>query len=433
MKRDLLESLTAWRVSDQRKPLLLRGARQVGKSWLVREFGKSFDSFIEVNFEKNQSAKVIFSDDINILTIVERLSVFARQQIVPGKTLLFLDEIQECENALLALRYFKEEFPELHVVAAGSLLDFSIEKLGMAVGRVQYMYLYPLSFGEYLTNVHREDLRHYIQIKKIDPILYKDLLGHLHMYMWIGGMPAVVNSWINKKDPIACHEIQDEIIQTYRDDFEKYARKNQIQMVERVFDSVCLQLGNKFKFSHIDNETSATIFKSALYLLEKAGIIHLCYHTSGQRQPLGADKNIKKFKVYFFDIGLAQRMLGLNIHEWILQPVTVQKMGAIAEQFVAQEIIAYSSYKKKAELFYWHREAKSSNAEVDFLLTKDGSVIPVEVKSTKKGHMKSLYIYLESHTNAQYGLKISELPFAEHGQIKEIPLFAIESWFLREK
>lgn len=432
MKRDLIKHLKEWKISEQRKPLLIRGARQVGKSWIVNELGKLFDNFIEINFEKDKSTKIIFSEDIHIQTIIERIAIFARQPIIPGKTLLFFDEIQECENALLALRYFKEELPTLHVIAAGSLLDFSIEKVGIPVGRVQYMYLYPLSFGEFLTAIQREDLRSYIREKNIDPILSSDILNHLRNYMWLGGMPAVIDSWIRNKNPVECHEIQDEIIQTYRDDFEKYARKNQIPAVEKVFDSVCLQLGNKFKFSNIDNEIAAVTFKNALYLLEKAGIVHLCYHSSGQHQPLGADKDLKKFKVYFFDIGLAQRLLGLNINEWILQPIAVQKMGGIAEQLVAQEIIAYSSCKKRVELFYWHREAKNSNAEVDFLLTKNGLVVPVEVKSTAKGRIKSLFIFLETHKHVEYGLKVSELPFAEYEQIKQIPLFAMESWFMND-
>ena len=318
----------------------------------------------------------------------------------------------------------------MHVIAAGSLLDFAIEKHGIPVGRVQYMYLYPLSFSEFLTVNQRDDLRQYIIEKQIDPLLHDDLIELLRNYMWLGGMPAVINSWITDKDPAECHELQDEIIQTYQDDFEKYARKNQIPYVSKVFETAPLQLGNKFKYSNVDAQMPSAQLKSALTLLEKAGIVHICYHTSGQYQPLGADKSLKKFKVFFFDIGLAQRILGLNITDWILQPLEVQKVGGIAEQLVAQEIIAYSSPKKKSELYYWHREAKSSNAEIDFLLIKKGHIVPVEVKSATKGRMKSMRIYLEAHSNSLYGLKISESPFSHNGDIIEIPLYAIESWFV---
>src|SRR3989344_1038717 len=425
MKRDLLKELLGWKGGSIRKPLILRGARQVGKSWLVRELGQYFDHFIEINFEKDFRAKSIFTPDIHMPTMIERIAIFARQKIVPGKTLLFLDEIQECENALLTLRYFKEEFPELHVVAAGSLLDFVIEKLGMPVGRVQYMYLYPLSFGEFLTASGRRELRTYILEKNVDPIIHSEILELLRNYMWIGGMPAVVNSWINEKNPVECHNLQDEIIQSYQDDFEKYARKNQIPYVSKIFESIPLQLGNKFKYSNIDGEVPSAPLKNALYLLEKTGIIHVCYHTSGQHQPLGADKNLKRFKVFFFDIGLAQRVLGLNIKDWLLQPMTTRAMGCIAEQLVAQEVIAYAPVRKRAELFYWHREAKSSNAEVDFLIVRDGLIVPIEVKSSLKGRMKSMRLYLDSHKNSQYGLKIPEKPFAQQEWIKEIPLYAI--------
>jgi uncharacterized protein len=427
MKRDLLKYLTIWKDSRLRKPLLLRGARQVGKSWLVRTFAKSFDHFIEVNFEKNINAKTIFTGDIKIGVILKRLAIFGGKPIIPGKTLLFLDEIQECEQALLTLRYFKEELPELHVIAAGSLLDFTIEKMGMPVGRVQYMYLYPLSFAEFLAASHRDDLRSYIQKKNIDPLVYDELLEFLRTYMWLGGMPAVVESWLTGQNPIETQEIQDEIIQTYQDDFEKYARKNQVPYVEKLFQSIPLEIGNKFKYTNIDKDMPARPLKNALNLLEKAGIIYRCYHSAGQRQPLGADKDLRKFKVFFFDTGLAQRILGLNIQDWILQPINTQKMGNITENFVAQEITAYSSVKKKTELFYWHREAKNSNAEIDFLIVKEGLVIPVEVKSGNQGGMKSLHLFLESHANTTYGIKISEAPFAEHGNIKDIPLYALES------
>jgi len=428
MKRDLLSHLETWAKHPLRKPLILRGARQVGKSWVVAELGKQFDSYIEINFEKDKSAINLFEGDIHIPQLVEKISLYTGKKLEPGKTLLFLDEIQESQSALLALRYFKEELPDLHIIAAGSLIDFALEKSGMPVGRVQFMYLHPLSFCEFLVALGREDLRIYIEQQQIDKILHLKILELLRTYLWLGGMPAVVDAWLSYHDVSLCQELQNEIITAYSQDFHKYAREKQIEYVEKIFAAVPSHLGNKFKFSHIDRELRSLPLKTALLLLEKAGIVHLCYHSSGQQQPLGAQKDEKKFKAYFFDVGLAQRMLGVTQKDWILNPLTVKNLGAIAEQFVAQEIIAYTAIKSQAELYYWHREAKGSNAEIDFLMSKNSDIVPVEVKSGEKGSMKSLHLFLETHANSSIGLKISEDVFCKNGWIEEIPLYGIESW-----
>lgn len=428
MKRDLFNELLEWKKHPLRKPLVLRGARQVGKSWLVQELGKTFKSFIEINFEKEKDAAMLFKDDINVPELLERLSIYKGKKIVPGETLLFLDEVQISENALKTLRYFKEDLPELHVVAAGSLIEFALENIGLPVGRVQFMYLHPLSFGEFLIALGRDDLRQYVRSQKVEPVMHGQLLDALKNYMWLGGLPAVVASWLEFKDPEFVKETQDEIIQTYRQDFSKYARSRQIPHVAKVFDSIPVQLGNKFKYSHVDAETKVQPIKNALELLIKADIAIPVYHTSGQGVPLGAGKDEKKFKVFFFDIGLAQRILGLDLKEWILSDLKAINIGAIAEQLVAQEFLAYSPPKIKAELFYWQRESPSSNAEVDLLAVKDNTVIPVEVKSGIKGGMKSMQMFLNTHPGSKYGLKISEGNFSSHGNIREIPFYGIEAW-----
>lgn len=428
MKRDLFAELLEWKKHPLRKPLILRGARQVGKSWLIQELGKTFASFVEINFEKEKDAATLFKDNINLPELLERLSIYKGKKIVPGETLLFLDEIQESENAIKTLRYFKEELPELHVVAAGSLIEFALEDVGLPVGRVQFMYLYPLSFGEFLTALGRDDLRGYVRSQNVEKAIHDQLLDLLKNYMWLGGLPAVVSSWLNFKDAGLAHETQDEIIQAYRQDFSKYARLRQIPHVARVFDSIPAQLGNKFKYSRVESEVKVQPVKNALTLLEKAGIAIPAYHTSGQGLPLGADKDEKKFKVFFFDIGLAQRILGLDLKKWVISDLKVINIGAVAEQLVAQEFLAYSSPKNKEELFYWQRESPSSNAEVDLLAVKDNMVVPIEVKSGLKGGMKSMQMFLNTHLNSKYGLKISEQNFSSHGNIREVPLYGIEAW-----
>lgn len=428
MKRDRLKDLVTWRSDPHRKPLLIRGCRQVGKSWLIREFGKQFDTFIEINFEKNKLIHPYFSTDLNIDTLLEKLAIYAQTKIVPGKTLLFFDEIQACEGALQSLRYFKEDKPEIHIIAAGSLLDFSLNKLGIAVGRVQFMHLYPLSFGEYLTVLGREDFREFLFKQENDPVISHEVMEHLKNYMWLGGMPAVIDAWISNHDPLACQKLQDEIIESYQIDFHKYAKQHQIPHVTRVFEAIPLHIGKKFIYSHIDLHARVDAIKNATKLLETAGIAIPCHHSSAQSPPLGAMQDDKRFKLFYFDIGIAQRLLGLDIKQWLLNPIPLANQGDIAEQFVAQEILAYSEFHKQAKLYYWHREAKNSNAEVDFIILKNGEIIPVEVKSAKKGSMKSLHLFLESHPNSTLGLKILSGSFAKHNMLVEIPLYAIEGW-----
>jgi len=432
MYRDSLKTLQEWRLSPQRKPLLIRGARQVGKSWLVDEFGKYFDSYVKINFEKERAIHQVFASDLIVEQIIDELSLYAGKKIQPDKTLLFFDEIQECDNAIKSLRYFKEDYPELHVIAAGSLIDFKFEELGMPVGRVQYLHLNPLSFAEFLVACGRDDLRVHLLRQQVNDALQAALLNLLKTYLWVGGMPAAVESWLTYKDASQCHAIQDEITQTYYDDFAKYAKKNQVPLVEKVFKSVPAQLGRKFKFSHVDKEVRSLYLKNSLDLLEKAGIVHICYHTNAQQIPLGAEADDKKFKVFFFDVGLAQRILGLDMKEWVLTPIKVDNIGAIAEQFVAQELTAYSPSNKKSQLYYWHRENKTSNAEVDFILEHQGHIVPIEVKSSAKGQLKSLHQYLDTHPQAPYGVRISEICFSENDLIRDVPLYGIES-FLKDE
>jgi len=433
MKRDLMQELYGWKKSLLRKPLILRGARQVGKSWLINEFGKEFDSFIKIDFDKEPKAKLLFAKYGNLSELVTSIEIYAKQKIKSGETLLFLDEIQECPEAINVLRQFKEDLPALHVIVAGSLLDFVLEKVGMPVGRVQFMYLYPLSFGEFLTAVGQGDLRNYILTCNVSPAIHEQSLELLKTYIWLGGMPAVVDAWIKYKKFTLCQELQDEIISAYTQDFYKYAKHKSIEYVTKVFESIPMQLGKKFRFTNVDNELRSMHLKAALMLLNMAGVAYVCFHSASHEQPLGASKSEKKFKTFLFDIGLAQRMLGLVLENWQVQSLQVKTLGGIAEQFVAQELIAYTSVKSKANLYYWHREAKSSNAEIDFVTIKDQQIVPVEVKAGATGHLRSMQLFLESHQNSSYGVKVSENLFSKHGNIVEIPLYGIEAWLKKQE
>ncbi len=428
MKRMLTKELEIWKTHPLRKPLILRGARQVGKSYLVSEFGKTFSNCVTLNFERDPKAKGLFQDSKDPLKLVSMLSAYTGQSIVPGETLLFFDEIQECEAALQSLRYFKEELPTLHVIAAGSLLDFTLHRIGLPVGRVQFMYLHPLSFGEYLEATGQSELHAHLSTNAIAAPLHEKLLGEIRHYAWLGGMPAVVQAWCNHQNVQFCQEIQDQILQAYRQDFEKYAKKHQVIRVNQLFDQVGSQLGQKFKYSKVDDSVRSQVLKEALDLLSKAGIVHIAYHSAAQGLPLSANIDRQKFKVFFFDIGLLQRLQGLNLKEWLLAPLSVTYMGALAEQWVAQEYIATTSVTTPPELFYWQREARQSNAEIDFVFSQQHKMIPVEVKSGSKGRLKSLALFLETHPHCPEALVISENPAWQQGSLQGIPFYALESW-----
>lgn len=430
IQRDALLSLQLWRKHPTRKPLLVRGARQVGKSYLVREFGREFDSYVEINFERDKQIGRLFQGSLAPKQLISSLAAYVGQSIVPGRTLLFLDEIQECEEAILALRYFKEEMPELHLIAAGSLLDFKLNAIGLPVGRLQFLYLYPLSFSEYCRAVGKDMLLDQVNTSQNTPAPLHDLLlEEVKRYCWLGGMPAVLDAWITHQDYELCQETQKEIIQSYRQDFNRYAKSHQLLFVEQVFSSVGLQLGQKFKYSTVHPEVRAANLREALLLLETAGVIYRIFHTSAQGLPLASGMDDKRFKVYFFDIGLLQCLLGVSMKHWLLSSLTVKHMGGIAEQFVQQEYIAYTAQREAHTLFYWHREAKQSNAEIDFIFIKDNDIVPVEVKSGATGRMRSLQLFLETHPHSTYALKISESPKADCGQIRSLPFYAIQSWF----
>lgn len=428
MRRDHLNFLRCWRKDPIRVPLMIRGPRQVGKSWLVITFGKEFDHFITINFEKDRRAHALFPAHIDLPKTIEMVQIYTQTPIISGKTLLFLDEIQECPDAIRYLRYFKEERQDLHVIAAGSLLEFTLEKLGVAVGRIDYLFLYPLSFMEFLDAHNRSDLREAIMSKKVDPATHEGILDLLKNYMWMGGMPAVVDTWLQHRDAALCQRVQDRIIGNYEDDFQKYAKKHQIETVGRVFRSIGKQLGEKFQYTAVDQEMKVYPIKQGLYLLNKAGIAHFCYHTSGHVYPLSAEMNEKKFKVFLFDIGIAHRLLGLDLTEWVTTPMELEYLGFSAEQLVAQEFIAYSNPSKPAEIYYWHTESKSGNAEVDFIAAKNKTIVPIEVKAGTKGGMKSLRYFLETHPKSTYGIKISEGLYSKHGNLEEIPLYGIAGW-----
>ncbi len=428
MKRDLFQEMRAWKVAPSRKPLLIRGARQVGKSWLVRKLGESFENFVEINFEENREIETFFAGNLEPEALLFHLSNYLGVSITPGKTLLFFDEIQTCPRALLALRYFYEKMPDLHVTAAGSLIEFDLQHLSFPVGRLQCLYLHPLSFGEFLQAIGRGAMRELLrQQREVPEPIHRQLMEHVRDYSIIGGLPEVVQCFVTSKNIPRCQEIQTGILETYRSDFGKYARRSQIKYVRLLFDSLCLQLGKKFQYAHVSQDVRSRELSQALDLLEMAGIVHKVYHSNANAMPLEAEINRKKFKVLFFDLGLANRIAGFEIKDLFKDPdISAVHKGRLAELFVGLELAAYTSPLERPRLHYWHREEPASNAEVDYVIVKEAEIVPIEVKSGTGGRLTSLRRFL-SEKNKPLGIRIGSNPYAEEEMLRFVPFYAIES------
>lgn len=424
--------LQSWATQSGRKPLLLRGARQVGKTFAVRKLGANFERFVEINFEENPRLKKIFDDDKDLdpYRIIRDLSASLNVEIIPGKTLLFFDETQVIPRVIIALRYFYENMPELHVISAGSLLDFAIEKVGVPVGRIEFYYLYPMSFLEFLKAgsydlIFNEILNHPVNEPQSD-VIHEKIITLLREYLAIGGMPEIVENWFNKQDPLLCSKLQHNILTAYRQDFAKYAKTHQIKYVELIFEEAAKQLGKKFNFSALPGDYRKRELMPALDLLAKAGVIQRVYQSNGQGIPIGATANHDKFKVIPLDVGLTQALLGLNLSDWLIedQSVFVNK-GAIVEAFIGQELLVYSSPYSSNTLYYWQRDVKGSEAELDYLIQLEAQIIPIEVKSDKGKHLKSMHLFLKNHSNTPLGIRFSLHNYSVHENIYSYPLYAV--------
>ncbi len=427
--------LKRWAQSPHRKPLLLRGARQVGKTFAVRKLSESFETFIEINFEKKPQLKEIFEKDLDPKRLIRILALEYEKEIVPGKTLLFFDEVQEAPRALIALRYFYEEMPEMHVLAAGSLLSLAISEVGVPVGRISFFYIYPMSWLEFLKakNHHKivDEILRSSPDSPISDVIHQKILELLTEYFVIGGMPAVVQAWINNRDPNECLQMHQSILSTYRRDFPKYSKKLQVKYVETIFSQIPLQLSQKFKFSQIPGEYRKRELVPALELLSDAHIAHCIYHSDAQGLPLRAQVNLDKFKAILLDIGLTQALLGVKVSDWLLHPEqSLINKGAIVEAFIGQELLAYSNPFQDTELYYWHRESKNSTAEVDYLMQTEGHIFPIEVKSSKGNTLRSINLFLESHPKSKQAVRFSTHNFSQYNDTTSYPLYAVAN-FLR--
>ena len=431
MKRDIEKELFKWKDKQDRLPLLIRGARQVGKSYIVEEFGKkAYENAVVVNFEFQPELKQCFVT-LNPVEIINKLQMLMGVTIEAGKTLLFLDEIQECPNAIMALRYFKEQYGKLAVIGAGSLMEFTLNSpdFRMPVGRVQFMYLEPLSFGEFLSASGNEQLRNFmgeIHLNSaIDDAIHNKLMEMLRVYLIVGGMPAVVKEYLSSKNYLNCQRLQNSLLQTYRSDFGKYAKNSEHKNLSKVFDEAPRLVGNRIKYSNIDPETKSRDLKNALNLLKLSGIVHPIYATAASGLPLGAQVNETKFKLNFLDVGLMQNACGLQKQLSVTNDFIEVNAGAVAEQFIGQELSAYFDSYLEHKLFFWARDKKSSSAEVDYVVAVDSLILPVEVKAGKTGTLKSLRLFLEEK-HSPFGIRFSQEKPSFFDKVLTLPLYMAE-------
>jgi hypothetical protein len=403
MKRYVASQLISWKDSPRRKPLVLRGARQVGKTWLVENvLAGTFNRFVKIDLEKRRDLHPYFDGSLEPQTLLKYLEL-AAGRIVPGETLLFFDEIQACPRAIMALRYFYEQLPDLHVVAAGSLLEFAFGEISVPVGRLQYLHVHPMTFYEYLLALGKEPAAEHSLSppEQVPEPIQSTILDELRNYFFVGGMPEAVKYYRDTESMLSAFQVQSEIIESYRDDFAKYKPRTDPACLDAVFLNAAKKIGEQIKYTRLNEGHSGQMNRKAFDLLVKAKILNKIPSCDPSGLPLGATANPKKFKASVLDIGLLQRICQIPA------PLEMQKnnllamyRGKLAEQFVAQELIAWHT----SELFYWSRDARGSSAEVDYLAVKNGIIYPIEVKSGSGGTLRSLHLFLDKYPNCPQGI-----------------------------
>jgi len=398
MKRDIESYLNLWKESANRKPLIVRGARQVGKTFSIEAFGrKNFKHFLLLNPEQDNNLKIIFQSR-NPVLIVNELTALYNIPIIEGETLLFIDEIQIIPEAIAVLRYFYEQMPGLHVIAAGSLLDHTLNEIpfSMPVGRVEFAYMYPLSFREFLMANNQEGLVDYMKgfelHQPFSEAIHQKLLEFLRLYFFIGGMPEAVKVYVETKNLTEVEKVHTSILTSFQYDFAKYGSRKQQEYLKDSLQYVAKNIGKKVKFSAINRNVHSSYIKDALLKLELSRIVHLVRKTKSSKVPINQYVDNNVFKPLFLDIGLVCSVSRIKLID--IKDLITDYEGTLAEQFVGQELLTSFNYYEDAKLFYWIREAKNTNAEIDFLHQIENTIYPVEVKAGKIGTLKSLQVYL---------------------------------------
>ncbi len=423
MKRNVIQDLISWKASEERKPMVLKGARQVGKTWLMKEFGQScYHSFVYFNFDEEDELKSIFETNKNPQRIIELLSMIAGEKILPGETLIIFDEIQECPEALNALKYFKEKANDYHVIAAGSLLGTLLAKpKSYPVGMVNLLDIFPLTFDEFLCAVDPPLYDYYAGIQKnqqIEDIFHSRLLEAYNYYLIIGGMPECVESWVKYRDPQKISKIQRELIEVYENDFSKHNGKVNSGRILMVFRSIVTQLAKsneKFMYGAVREGGRARDFEEAIEWLVSAGMLNRVYNVSKMEHPLSAFERLDQFKLFLFDTGLLKHMAGID-NSAILLKTDYQFKGALTENYCLQQLRG----QFEMEPCYF----SDKNSEIDFVLQYGTEMIPIEAKGGEDKSAPSFKKYI-ADSRPEYALRFSRRGYRKDGYITNIPLYLV--------
>ena len=418
-----MEKLVAWKSSDERKPMVLKGARQVGKTWLMKEFGKNYyKSFVYFNFDEEDELKSIFETNKNPQRIIELLSMIAGEKIYPEDTMIIFDEVQECPEALNALKYFKEKANEYHVIAAGSLLGTLLAKpKSYPVGMVNLLDIFPLTFEEFLEATDAPLFAYYEGIHKeqqIEEIFHNRLLESYNNYLIIGRMPECVSSWLKHKDPAKIAQIQRELIEVYENDFSKHNGKVNSGRILMVFRSIVTQLAKsneKFMYGAVKEGARARDFEEAIEWLVSAGMLNRIYNVSKLEHPLSAFDKLDQFKLFLFDTGLLKQMAGID-NSAILLKSTYQFKGPLTENYVLQQL--------RGQFDVMPRYFSSRNGEIDFVLQCGMDIIPVETKGGEDKSAPTFKKYVADN-HPQYAVRFSKMGYRKDGNITNIPLYLV--------
>jgi hypothetical protein len=425
MKRKLVEDLKRWKSSKNRKPLIIQGARQVGKTWVMQEFGKNeFKQVVYLNFESSTRLKEVFVADFNIERLITVFEIETNLKITPTDTLIIFDEIQEVEKGLTALKYFYENAPEYYIIAAGSLLGIALQKNNsFPVGKVDFLQLYPMSFLEFLENIGEEKLAQQLVLKNWEVVntFHDKLVELLRLYYFIGGMPEVVASYISDKNLETVRNLQQKILMGYENDFAKYAPNDIVPKIRLVWHSLIAQLAKenrKFIYGQIKKGARAKDFELAINWLLAAGLVLKVNRIEKPTLPLNAYADYDAFKLFLVDIGLLNAIGNLD-QKILLEKNSILKeyKGALTEQFVCQQL------KINNDLYYW--SMPNTTAEIDFVIQHQNEIIPIEVKAEENLKSKSLKTYVEKFS-PNIAIRTSMSPYRKENWLTNIPLYAIE-------
>ena len=426
MKRHIITELYSWKNSNNRKPLIIQGARQVGKTWLMKEFGKTaYENFVYINFENNNRLLNLFQSDFNIERIINIIEIETNSKINPENTLLLFDEIQEVEKGITSLKYFYENAPEYHIIAAGSLLGVSIQKNNsFPVGKVDFMKLNPLTFLEFLENVGEEKLAEQIENKnwEIITIFHQKLIDYLRIYYFVGGMPEVVAEYIQNKNLEAVRKIQNNILIGYENDFAKHAPNEIVPKIKLVWNSIISQLAKenkKFIYGLIKKGARAKDFETAIQWLVDAGLVLKIEKIEKPTLPLNAYSDFNSFKLFILDIGILNAIANLD-SKIILEKnnILTEYKGTLSEQFVCQQL------NIKHHLYYW--SANNATAEIDFIFQYENEIYPIEVKAEENLKAKSLKTFVEKYGNKN-AIRTSMSQHRKEEWLANIPLYAVNT------